>query len=129
MRELIDLYLEQRARRRLRPRSLIELERHLLVKAKRLHGMACTDIGRTEIAGLLTRVAGSAPVQANRLRASLSALFAWAMTQGIVENNPVVGTAKPSEEASRSRVLTLPELAAVWRAADSGSAFDSIVSC
>ena len=119
VRELIDLYLERRATTpRLRPRSIREIERHLLIKAKRLHGMACTDVDRSDIAGLLAKIAATAPIQANRVRANLSSLFAWAMTQGITDCNPVAGTVKPSEETVRKRKLTVPELAMVWRASD-----------
>ena len=49
---------------------------------------------------------------AGRARATLSAFFVWAMQAGIVEANPVIGTAKPKESPSRERVLADAELAA-----------------
>src|SRR3974390_346921 len=42
-------------------------------------------------------------------------LLTWAMAQGLVENNPVIGTAK-NEEKSRDRVLTPAELRLIWNA-------------
>ena len=50
----------------------------------------------------------------NRARAALSALYSWAIGEGLVDNNPVVGTNKATEETRRDRVLTHEELAAVW---------------
>jgi integrase len=41
----------------------------------------------------------------------------WAMGQGLVDSNPVIGT-NLAPEQSRSRMLSLTELAAVWRACD-----------
>jgi integrase len=45
----------------------------------------------------------------------VSTFFSWAVAQGLVENNPVIGTAK-NEEKSRERVLTPAELRLVWNA-------------
>ena len=53
---------------------------------------------------------------AGRARATLSAFYVWAMQAGIVEANPVIGTAKPKESPSRDRVLSDAELAAIWKA-------------
>lgn len=52
----------------------------------------------------------------NRARAALSALYSWAIGEGLVDNNPVIGTNKATEETRRDRVLTPEELAGVWRA-------------
>jgi integrase len=55
-------------------------------------------------------------VTANRARASLSAMFAWAMREGIVEQNLAIATNKAVEEVSRDRVLTDIELSEIWAA-------------
>jgi integrase len=47
--------------------------------------------------------------------ASLSAFFAWCMGEGLVEANPVIGT-NVAPEPARERVLSMSELAAVWKA-------------
>ena len=47
---------------------------------------------------------------ANRTRAALSHCFAWAMQQGLADNNPVVGTARPAPEVKRDRALSAEEL-------------------
>jgi integrase len=46
----------------------------------------------------------------------MSTFFVWAMTRGICDANPVIGTAVPEVGKSRERVLSDDELAAVWRA-------------
>ena len=48
----------------------------------------------------------------------MSAFFVWAMQQGYVESNPVLGTGRVKENPTRERVLTEHELAAIWRACD-----------
>jgi integrase len=96
---------------RLKPRTYVEVERHLLVKAKPLHGLAIAGIKRRDIAELLSAMASVA----NHVRASLSALFAWAMREGLVEANPVIGTNRAAA-VSRDRVLSEAELRDVWAA-------------
>ena len=71
VKQLVDLYLERQARPRLKARSVVEVERHLLVKAKALHPLGAGAVTRADVARVLARVASSAPVQANRTRASL----------------------------------------------------------
>jgi integrase len=48
------------------------------------------------------------------------------MQEGLIENNPVLKTAK-YPEAARERVLNDAELRAIWRATGSGSSYDAIV--
>jgi integrase len=100
----------------LRPRSYRELERHLLRYCKPLHGLQLQKIDRRTVAARISDVAsGSGAATANRVRASLSALFAWAMRQGLLDNNPVTGTNRQPEQ-SRTRVLSDAELKIVWNA-------------
>jgi len=56
---------------------------------------------------------------AARARGNLSALFTWAMKEGMVEINPTIATNDPAVGIlPRDRVLTDRELAAVWRACE-----------
>jgi integrase len=56
-------------------------------------------------------------VAAARARTTLSALYTWAVKEGLCESNPVVNTNAPDAGTkARDRVLTLVELAAVWHA-------------
>jgi integrase len=100
----------------LKPRSVLELERHLLEFGKPLHKLRLEKISRTDIANCLGSIEKkSGPVAKNRARSSLSGLFTWARMEGKVEANPVAFTRK-SSETNRDRVLTKEELHAIWNA-------------
>jgi integrase len=83
---------------------------------KPLHGMPVDRITRKDVATRLLAVskASGAPT-AIAFRSAMSGMFAWAMTMGLIEHNPVVGAFKPPRQKSRDRVLTDAELAAIWR--------------
>lgn len=103
-------------RETMKPRAYAEIERHLLRSAKSLHRERIGKIIRYTIANLLNDLEkASGPVARNRIRASLSAFFEWAITQGLIEVNPAKGTAV-LPEARAERVLTDAELAEIWAA-------------
>jgi integrase len=114
-RALADLFLA-RQQKRLKPRSYVEVERHLLKHAKSLHDKSLASIDRTAIAALLSQIsADRGPMAGNRLRASLSTFFVWAMKEGKIEHNPVISTNR-AEETERDRMLSEPELREIWAA-------------
>jgi len=84
---------------------------------KSLHGVPLDRISRKDVAARLLAVsrASGAPT-AIAFRSALSSLFVWAMQMGLTEHNPVVNSFKPPTPGSRDRVLTDPELAAIWNA-------------
>jgi len=84
---------------------------------KPLHGVPLDRISRKDIAARLLAVsrASGAPT-AIAFRSALSSMFVWAMQMGLTEHNPVVNSFKPPTPESRDRVLTDPELAAIWNA-------------
>jgi integrase len=101
-------------------------ERHLLTYAKPFHGLGLALVTRRDIGTLLAGLAAtSGNATANRTRASLSGFYAWAMQRGLVELNPVIGS-HVAPEAPRERVLSLEELAAIWRASGDNS-FGAII--
>jgi integrase len=105
-------------RGRLKPRSLVEVQRHLEVYARPWHTMPVTSIDRAAVATLLAKLGDSnGPGASNRFRASVSAYFNWLAREGMLETNPAAFTNKLTEGGARDRVLTDPELAAIWRAA------------
>jgi integrase len=115
LKAIADRYLA-RQKLRLRPRSYVEVERHILKHAKQLHGMPIAAIDQRTWAARLGEVADSKGlVTANRTRASLSALYGWAMKEGLVAANPIALTNKHAEE-ERERTLSDSELVAVWQA-------------
>ncbi|MFC1456638.1 tyrosine-type recombinase/integrase [Microvirga arabica] len=110
-------YLDECARPNLRPRSFEEVERHLTRHWASLKELPLQKVQRTTVAARLGEIAReNGPFASNRARASLSALFSWAMGEGLAENNPVAGTNKATEEVSREHVLQDAELVAIWKA-------------
>jgi len=110
----LNRYLD-RKRKALRPRSLVEVRRHLIVQCKSLHHLPLTDINRRTIALTLAEIeTASGPVARNRVRSSLSAFFAYAIREGLIDTaNPTSGTGKAAESNGRDRVLSKEELAAI----------------
>lgn len=112
----IERYLE-RKRPALKPISFSEVARYLRQHCAPLHRLRLGEIDRRTIAVLLAEIERTrGPVARNRLRSALSAFFAWTVTEGLLDANPVQGTAKANENGSRERVLTPDELAALWHA-------------
>jgi integrase len=122
-------YLTRRAAV-LRPRSLVQVTRHLRSYLKPLHAKPLAAIGRRDIAELLAQIeTNSGAVTRNRVRSSAFAFFNWALAEGLLPDdaiNPVQGTATADTNGSRDRVLTDAELRDVWRAL-SGDRFSDIV--
>jgi integrase len=106
-----------RQRSRLKPRSYLEVERHLTIQCKALHARPINNIDRRLLALHLSELAeSSGPGAANRCRASLSSLFTWAAKEGLAESNPVAFTNKAVEKGERKHVISDAELAKIWRA-------------
>jgi integrase len=104
----------------LRPRSLVEVTRYLNHGWKPLHGLPISSVSRAVVASHLREIAKSGASAANRARSTLSAMYAWAIGEGLCETNPVDGTNKPEEGKPRDRVLSDPELVAIWNTATDG---------
>jgi integrase len=111
----VERYLD-RKRSSLKPRSFDATERYLRNHSAPLHKLRLDQIDRRKVAALLGEIeTSSGPIARNRLRSSLSAFYAWAIQEGLVEINPVQGTGKADEGGSRERVLTQDELRQLWR--------------
>jgi integrase len=101
----------------MRPGSYDQVRRHIETYARPLNGLQVANIVRRDIATLIGTVKeNSGAVTSNRVRATLSDFFGWAMSEGIdgVEANPVDNTNK-SEEKPRERVLKDHELRMIWK--------------
>jgi hypothetical protein len=86
-----------RQRQRLRPRSLVEVTRHLRQSAG-LGPKPVAEITRRDIAEQLAAVeADSGPYARNRLRSTLSSFFSFAIAEGLVETTPVTGLGRPAK--------------------------------
>jgi integrase len=109
----------------LKPRSYVEIERHLLKHLKPLHRLVLSSITRATIASRLREIAKqNGPGAADRTRSNVSTFFGWAIGEGICETNPVDGTNRQAEPVERERSLILDgekpnydEIVAVWKGA------------
>jgi integrase len=106
----------------LRPRSYAETKRYLTRDWKPLHAHSVHSIKRGDVADRLRAIARSVgKVAADRARAALSAMFAWAIREGRAEVNPVQGTRVQAGKVERDRVLTDAELVEIWQACGDSS--------
>jgi integrase len=112
-----DRYVQTR-KPAVRPATYAAVERDLKRHWAPLHKRPIESIKRADIAARLGEIArDNGRVAAKRARASLSAMFSWAMREGLCETNPVIATNNPAEGAkSRERVLSDDELRVVWHA-------------
>ena len=114
---LITDYLDARVGS-MRAGSYSETKRHLEKHFAPLHNLTLANIQRLDVAARVREIAKErGPVAANRSRASLSAMFTWAIGEGLCDQNPVAGTNKQEENGPRERSLSDAEAAAVWLAA------------
>jgi integrase len=124
--EAVRNYLAHQ-RAHMRARSYAEVERHLLKNLKSLHGLPLTAVDRRAVAARIsTIVTNNGPVAANRTRSTLAAFFAWCLSEGLADINPVVGTGTQAEKP-RDRVLDDLELAAIWNATADDTDYSAII--
>jgi integrase len=113
---MVDRYLAVKEAS-VRKRTFVETQRYLTEHWKSLHGLPVHEIHGRDIAAQLAKITTKGrTVSAARARAALSGLFAWAVGEHTVEENPVICTNKPPESDPRERVLTDAEIAEVWAA-------------
>ena len=86
--KIVDNYVSSYAEKRLKPNSLVGVKRYLRVHWRGLAQVPAASITRADVAGQLSRIANeNGRYASNRARAALSALFAWAIAEGLVETD------------------------------------------
>jgi integrase len=110
-----DRYLAAK-RHRMTERTHRAATRYFATYWHTLHNRPLDAIRRADIAARLQELIDEhGRAAATRARSNLSALFAWAMAEGLCEANPVNGTNNPGAGVqARDRILTDQELAAIW---------------
>ena len=73
------------------------------------------QVTRAEIANMLDGIAERAPSVANGVHSALSSVYGWAVSEGLVPDNPVRGLRMRHASRSRDRVLSDEELRRFWR--------------
>jgi integrase len=103
---------------RLRPSTFKAARKYFAAHWKPLHGKPLKGIKRADVAARLQElVKAHGRTSAARARANLSALFSWAMKEGLCETNPVIATNRPDDGIMpRDRVLADDELHSIWNA-------------
>jgi integrase len=93
-------------------------ERYLTQCWKPLHDRPIEAIKRADVAARLQELTKAhGRTSAARARDTLSALFGWAMREGLCEANPVIATNDPTEGIQpRDRVLGDTEIGVIWNA-------------
>jgi integrase len=125
--EVVPRYLEAREGE-LRPKSYSEARRYLERAWLPLHKHHIDGITRQNVVAIvddLERASGK--VSADRARTTLSGLFGWAIDRGYLDSNPTLNIRARAQNGARARVLSEPELAAVWNACDESDDFSRIV--
>jgi integrase len=105
----------------------------------RWRGRSIRDIATEDVKALLKAKAatrerprkgtkGGAEPQANRILARLRTLFAWALAEKLIDNDPTIGVRPYAQaERERERILRLDEIAWFWRGCeDEGGSFGAI---
>jgi integrase len=106
-------------KQKLKPRTYAELERHLQVNAKSLHGWQIDQLTLRPVAKLLAKIADNNGLRASdAVRGDLITFFKWAISEGLSETNPVIGTKKKHAAEPRERTLSGDELREVWLACE-----------
>jgi integrase len=113
-----------------RDRTFTEMQRYLQSSAYfgPLHNVPIDSIMRRDIAARVLAIKPKhGQVAAARARTAVSAMYTWAMENGLAETNPTIGTEKPKAPPSRDRVLSDQELVAIWKATGEETDFNRIV--
>lgn len=113
--DLVDTYLEKWARPH--KRSADEDERILRKDVIPVWGRRkAHDIARKDVIALLDKIVDrGSPIAANRSLAVVRRMFGWAMSRDIIPSNPCAAVKAPGKETRRDRVLSVDEVAALWR--------------
>jgi site-specific recombinase XerD len=112
---LLGLSLNKAARRN------SALERHWAIipgsPADRWKKRTVGSLTKREIVEAVDAATERGPIVANRVHATLTRFFSWAVEKGVIEVSPTLGTKAPNPERSRDRVLSREELSDIWHAA------------
>jgi integrase len=112
--ELATRYVEEYAKRRNRSWKQADalVRKHLTPRWGKLRAASIT---RSDVKTSIAKI--SAPIVANQTLAAASALFNWAIREGIVAVNPCA-LVERNETMTRERVLSDSEIPSFWKAFD-----------
>jgi integrase len=82
-----------------------------------------SEIRRADALELIRTLKKDMPIGTNRIVAYLKTFGAWLVDQDILEASPFAAVKRPTKEAKRDRVLSDPEIRAIWAACGELGAF------
>lgn len=86
---------------------------------QRLGSNLVRGIDRVRVIEVLDDIAKAAtPLQANRCQSVISAVFSWALDEGLIKAHPALRIRRRGEERSRDFVMTAEQLRAFWSGLD-----------
>jgi len=122
----LKVYLPQK-KLKLRQRSYEQVERHLLMHCEPFHRLPLRLITTPDVTARHLAIASiNGRATATNVLRSLSALFSWALRQGLVERNCCLGVER-FPDRKRDRVLSAAELKAIWDATSGSDDYSAIV--
>jgi integrase len=117
--QLIALYLRRRVSGRLR--TATEIERRLKRSLASILHRHAGDIRRRDIRQLLDDVAERGiEREAEKRRQTAGAMFRWALSQDIIENDPTAGLKTYDRGTPRDRLLSADEIKVLWEWLENG---------
>ena len=112
----VEIYLVDKEKTS-RHNTIRGLKGYLRRHWKPLHAIPLDRITRADVSNRIAEMeTRNGQVAAGHARSALSGFFAWAISKGLCDVNPVVGTAKPVTRPPRERTLSGDEIRAVWAA-------------
>jgi integrase len=101
----------------MRPATYEAAARYFQQHWSALNGRPIAAVIRAEVAAVLQDISAErGRVAASRARANLSAMFGWAVREGLLEQNVAANTNKPDAGIkARERILSDAELRTVWQ--------------
>jgi integrase len=119
--ELATRYVEQHAKRRNKSWKQADalVRSHLIPRWGKLNA---ADITRTDVKVMMANIV--APVVANQVLASASAIFGWALREDIVKLNPCT-LIERNKTTSRERVLADSEIPRFWNSFETAGMLES----
>lgn len=114
MADLIDAAMAE-LRRKVKPSTAKQYETAARKLKRMLIEFAPEQVQQKHVAAIKVKM-GAAPNMGNRMLSVLRQVFSYALEQGLVESNPVIGIQR-HEESKRDRYITDAEYAAIYEKA------------
>jgi hypothetical protein len=99
-------FLAEHVRPKLRPRTVVEVDRHVGKIVKAFAGRRLSEIKRAEVREFIAaiKIAGT-PISASHCLNWFKGLCSWAISEELIEASPAAGIRSPAAETPRDRII------------------------